>query len=256
VPAIAAMVDSREAVVFLRRSLPRCGPKVVSCRSINGLERQFASKVIEAVVLSPRHHLWKEARSLVREAYPGTSVMVYTAFRADDGDLLVHCHREGVAAAVLGVDDAVVGDLVLRVSLSARRRAALAHAPRMLNLTEPLQQDVWNTVLTEADRPLRTEVLARRFGVTREHLSRQFAAGGAPNLKRVVDLARVVCAAQLLDNPGYTQEDVARILSFSSASHMSRTALRVAGVTAAQLADLEPAELLTRFVQGKTRSRL
>jgi transcriptional regulator GlxA family with amidase domain len=254
---VAAMVESREAATYLRRSLPRSGPRVVSCRSIAGLQRQFATRVIEVVVLSPRHHLWEGARALIEGAYPGIHVMMYGAYRVDDGDLLLRCQRAGIAAAaVLGVDDPVVGDMALRVSLSARRRAALAHAPRMLNLTEPLQLEVWHTVLAEADRPLRTEGLARRLGMTREHLSRQFAAGGAPNLKRVLDLARVVCAAQLLPNPGYTQADVAGLLQFSSASHLSRTAQRVAGVGSRQLPDLSPAELLTRFARGKTRSRL
>jgi hypothetical protein len=71
-----------------------------------------------------------------------------------------------------------------------------------------------------------------------------------------VDLARIVCAAQLLHNPGYTQADVSRVLLFSSVSHLGRTARRIAGVSAAGLAGLEPGEILTRFVQGKTRSRL
>lgn len=256
-PSIAALVDSRDAVSYLRRSLPKTGPRVVSCRSIVGLERLFHSRVVDAVVLSPRHRLWRQARSLVRERYPAAAIVVYAAFRPDDGELLLQCHKEGVAAAaVFGVDDPVVGELVLRVSLSARRRAALAHAPRMLNLLEALQVRVWDAIINEADEVLRTEALARRFGVSREHLSRQFAAGGAPNLKRAMDLARVVCAAQLLQNPGYSQADVARILPFSSASHLGRTARRVAGVSAAELVDLEPGEILTRFVRGKTRSRL
>jgi len=257
VSVVAALVESREAATYLRRSLPRTGPRVVSCRSITGLARQFATRIIEVVVLSPRHHLWSPARALVEKDFPGISVMVYGSYRVDDGELLLRCHRSGVAAAaVLGVDDPVVGDLAMRVSLSARRRSALAHAPRMLNLTEPLQRQVWDTVLAEADQPLRTEGLARRFGVTREHLSREFAAGGAPNLKRVLDLVRIVCAAQLLENPGYSQADVARLLQFSSASHLSRTARRVAGVSTGRLPGLAPAELLTRFARGKTRSRL
>lgn len=256
-PTIAALVDSRDAVSYLRRSLPKAGPNVVSCRSVAGLERLFASRVVDAVVLSPRHRLWQEARSLVQNDYPAVAVVVYASFRPDDGELLLKCHREGVAAAaVFGVDDPVVGEMVLRVSLSERRRAALAHAPRMLNLLEPLQVSVWDVVVRDADGPLQTEALARQFGISREHLSRQFAAGGAPNLKRAVDLARIVCAAQLLRNPGYTQANVSRLLPFSSASHLGRTARRVAGVSAAGLIDLEPGEILTRFVQGKTRSRL
>ena len=76
-----------------------------------------------------------------------------------------------------------------------------------------------------------TQGLGQRDGVaqgavhgSREHLSRQFAAGGAPNLKRVIDLTRVACAAQLLANPGYTIPIVVRLLHFASSSHLSGTA--------------------------------
>mgnify|MGYP003343587304 CR=1 FL=1 len=37
--------------------------------------------------------------------------------------------------------------------------------------------------------------VARTLKVSREHLSRQFGAGGAPNIKRVSDLARAATAA-------------------------------------------------------------
>ena len=118
---------------------------------------------------------------------------------------------------------------------------------------------MWDYVLTTADRPLRTEALAGRFDVSREHLSRQFAAGGAPNLKRVVDLGRIVSAAQLLANPGYAPGEVAGLLGFSSSSHLSRTAKRVADANAGslgELGELAPEEILRRFVRGRTRSRL
>ena len=46
-------------------------------------------------------------------------------------------------------------------------------------------------------RPVRTDLLARTLGVTREHLSRSFATAGAPNLKRIIDLVRVIAAAEL-----------------------------------------------------------
>lgn len=254
---IAAVVDSPAAVAALRRTLPPEGPRVVTCRTIGALERLFAREVVEVVVLSPRHQLWAAARVLVSDSYPAVNMVGYAAFRPADAELLVRCQREGLAsAAVLGVDDPVVGDLVLRASLAARRRGALAHAPRMLGLVEQLQRRVWDYLVGSTPGPHRTEELAQRFGVTREHLSREFAAGGAPNLKRVVDLIRVVSASQLLPNPGYDQAAVARLLGFSSASHLSRTARRVAGVSASELATLEPGVILTRFVQGKTRSRL
>ena len=81
-------------------------------------------------------------------------VVAYAPFRPDDGELLLTCRRHAVAAvAVEGVDDPVVGDLVLRSSITAERRRALVDAPRMLRLTEPLQQAAWDLLLGEVERP-------------------------------------------------------------------------------------------------------
>ena len=55
-------------------------------------------------------------------------------------------------------------------------------------------------------------IAARELGVTREHLSRTFAADGAPNLKRIIDLVRLLAAAELAKNPGYDIRDVAQVL--------------------------------------------
>ena len=133
--------------------------------------------------------------------------------------------------AVEGVDDPVVGEMVARDSVTAERRRALAEAPRLLRLTEPLQHSAWSLLLGEVERPVRTTELARRLEVSREHLSRQFGAGGAPNLKRVIDLTRIACAAQLLANPGYPIPVVVRLLHFASSSHLSGTARRIANVS-------------------------
>ena len=60
-----------------------------------------------------------------------------------------------------------------------------------------------------ADGRVRTDLLGAALGVTREHLSRSVRAAGAPNLKRVIDLVRLIAAAELSKNPGYDVGDVA-----------------------------------------------
>ncbi|HYX83166.1 MAG TPA: AraC family transcriptional regulator, partial [Gemmatimonadales bacterium] len=114
----------------------------------------------------------------------------------------------------------------------------------------------WDEVLRRAGTPTKTGHVAQALRVTREHLSREFGAGGAPNLKRVIDLARTACAADLLGNPGYTVRCVVRILGYASPSHLAGAARRVAGVTPAELRELGPRGVLTRFLRGRTRSRM
>jgi transcriptional regulator GlxA family with amidase domain len=157
--------------------------------------------------------------------------------------------------AVEGVDDSIVGELVVRWSITAERRRALAEAPRMLRLTEPLQRAAWDLLIGEVERPIRTNHLAKRLRMSREHLSRQFGAGGAPNLKRVIDLTRVACAAQLLSNPGYTVPMVVQVLHFASPGHLGNTVGRIANISPGGLGALGPRGVLAAFVRGNTRSR-
>ena len=229
--AIAALLESRTALAALRRTLPKGGPRVVSCRSAAGLRRLLESRLVDAVVLAPaaRRCSWIWPSS--GPGCPAFRSSPIAPFRPDDGELLLACRKHAVPVAVEGVDDAVVGEMVVRASLTAERRRALAEAPRMLRLTEPLQRSAWSVLLGEVERPVRTTDLARRLAVSREHLSRQFGAGGAPNLKRVIDLTRIACAAQLLANPGYTIPVVVRLLHFASSSHLSGTARRIANVS-------------------------
>jgi AraC-like DNA-binding protein len=255
VAAIATLLESRTALAALRRTLPRGGPGVVSCRSTASLRRVLESRLVDAVVLAPSAALLPELAEL-RKRLPGVPVVGYAAFRPDDGELLLACRKHAIPVAVEGVDDPVVGDMVVRASLAAERRRALSEASRMLRLTEPLQRLAWSLLLGEVERPVRTTELARRLAVSREHLSRQFGAGGAPNLKRVIDLTRIACAAQLLANPGYSIPTVVRVLHFASSSHLSGTARRIANFSTSGLGSLGPRGVLLAFVRGNTRSRV
>jgi AraC-like DNA-binding protein len=256
VAAVPALLESRAALLALRRTLPKNGPGVVACRSPAGLRRLLENRLVDAVVLAPTLAILPDLADL-RARLPGIPLVAYAPFRPDDGELLLACRKHAVVSVVVeGVDDSVVGDIVMRASLTAERRQALADAPGLLRLTEPLQQETWRVLLGEVERPVRTTALARRLRVSREHLSRQFGAGGAPNLKRVIDLTRIATAAQLLRNPGFTTPIVVRLLHFASSSHLGSTARRIANVPTSSLGTLGPRGVLAAFVRGNTRSRL
>jgi AraC-like DNA-binding protein len=254
-PAVAALLDSRAALGALRRSLPLGTAQVVACRSLAGLARVLDQRLLEAMVLGAGAMRTMDVNG-IRARYPGIPIIVYGVLRSDDAELLLAWQRLDIAAvAVEGVDDPVVGDLVMRQSLSARRRAALADAPRVLRLTEPLQLAAWGLLVASAGRPPRTAGLARELGLSREHLSRQFGAGGAPNLKRVADLLTVLAALSLLRNPGYRVPTVARLLDLSTQSHLRAMIRRITGEAVADAQGLSEGEVLRRFQRGGRRSR-
>jgi AraC-like DNA-binding protein len=254
VAAIAVLVPN-SAALALRKSLPRPGSALVRCRHAADLWRLAERRLLDAVVVSPLGGGLGLVREIT-ERWPAVPIVAYAPFRPDDGDAVLACREAGVAAVLVeGVDDAVAGHLLARVTLAARRQAALADAPRVLRLTEPLQREAWEVVVREVERPLRTEQLAVRLRVSREHLSRQVGAGGAPNLKRMIDLARTAAAAQFLANPGITPAEAATVLKFASPSHFTATVRRIAGVAPAALPELGPRGVLEAFVRGRMRSR-
>ncbi len=256
-PVVAALVSGAEATQTLRRSLPAGGPwALVACRNPVSLRRTLDTRLVDAVVFNPAL-IPLSSLEPIAERFPGIPWVALAPFKPDDGRLLLECRAAGVAQVLIqGVDNAVAGDLVIRVSAAADRRRALGEATRVLRLSEPLQKRVWWELLDRVDQPIRTRDIARRVGCTREHLSREFGAGGAPNLKRVIDLTRIACAASLLKNPGYDVVTVASILRFATASHLNATSRRIAGVPSRELAGLGPRGVLGNFARGKTRSRV
>lgn len=251
--AVAALLDDRAALLAFRRSLPKGGPRLVTCRSSAALDRLLERRLVDAIVVSPAR--LADAGASLRTQFPAIPVVLYASFRPHDAGLLRDWLRGGASVAVNPVDDAVLAELIGRVSLTAERRREMVEAPRALRLDTPIQRDAWEALLASVERPVRTLALARRLGVSREHLSRQFGAGGAPNLKRVIDLTRIAAASQLLRNPGCPPRVVAGLLGFSSAVHLSSTAQRIAGVSATGLARLGPRGVLAHFAKGKMRSR-
>ncbi len=255
VPVYHPRADARRAV---RRGIPTgAGGGVRVCRSADQLRRLMLQRLIGAVVLDvksvPADVFALPAR------YPRIPFYALSAFKPEDGPILARCRDSGFAGVLVeGVDNAVAGEWVASRSAESARRDAMAEGPRLLRLSEPIQHDAWNEVLKRVGRPggpTTTAQVSQALGVTREYLSRQFAAGGAPNLKRVIDLARVAWAADLLGNPGYAVGVVARMLAYASSGHLAAAARRVAGVPPGELAALGAKGVLGRFARGHTRSR-
>src|SRR5918998_184776 len=120
-PAIAVLLESRAALTALRRSLPKGGPRVVTCRNPAALSRVIDKRLVDAVVLAPQPALLPELSTL-RARLPLVPFVAYGPFRPDDGDLLLACRQAVSSVAVEGVDDPVIGERVVRASLTTERR--------------------------------------------------------------------------------------------------------------------------------------
>lgn len=254
-PLVPVCHPRREARRALQRGYPRRLGAVRCCGTPQAVERLLAARLVDAVVVdvkaAPEVWLAMPAR------FPRIPVFAFSAFRPEDGKLVADCQRAGFAGVLVEpVDHAVAGEWIARRTAQAARRRAFADAPRLLRLTDALQLNAWEEVWRRVAVPTRTADLAQALRVTREHLSRVFAAGGAPNLKRVIDLVRTACAADLLGNPAYSVGAVARILAYASPSHLAGAARRVTGASPQELRGLGPRGVLVAFLKGRTRSRV
>jgi AraC-like DNA-binding protein len=256
-PLVVVHTTRERARTLLRTAFPRRRARLVLTRTAAELDAAFRTSLVDAAVVdiaSASDDTWRAA-ALARE-FPSVPFFGLCALRASEAPALAQCAALDFADVVVeSVDDSVCRDLVLRDSFSNRFALALDVPPSMLALDTPLQQGAWRCIVAWSGRPVRTQVLADALGVTREHLSRTFAAEGAPNLKRVIDLVRLIAAAELAKNPGYDVRDVAAVLDFASSSHLSSTAQRVVGTRPASLARLRAVDLVERFTKGHGRSR-
>lgn len=258
-PAILALGVRERTRETLKRAFPRRRGRLALVRTARELRAALRETVVDAVLVDlgqPGEDQWAAAR-LARE-FPSIPFFALAPVRPADLPALARaCHEfEFADLLVEGVDDAVQREVILPATFTVRFATALEGADERLGLTTPLQRQVWRLVIGHGGRAVRTETLAAAADLTREHLSRRFSAAGSPNLKRVIDLTRLLAAAELAKNPGFDLPDVARVLGFASASHLNLSCQRLLGVKSTSLARLRPVEMMDRFLkQGRGRSR-
>jgi AraC-like DNA-binding protein len=257
-PPVVVLYSARErARAVARAAFPRRRARLLLAKTPDELEQAFRSSLVDATIIDlagSGEETWRAAR-LARE-FPSVPFFGLTTLRASESPALAQCAALDFADVLVeSVDDTVLRHLVLRQAFSTRFAAALYDPPEALALSTPLQQQAWRCIVGWAGRPVRTQLLADTLKVTREHLSRTFAAEGAPNLKRVIDLVRLIAAAELAKNPGYDVRDIAEVLDFASSSHLSSTAQRIVGTKPTSLARLRAVDLVERFTRGHGRSR-
>jgi len=251
--AVAALLERRPAILALRKALPRADWPLFTARSPSHLATLIQHHCFDAIIIG--HDAARgPVLDALRRDFPAIPLVLYVPARSDDADLLRRMHRERVAAlAIEGMDEPVLPRFLARHGLTGRRLADLMPLAEQLDLTDELQREVWRLIIIDAPYRLETQWLADQFELRRETLSRRFAAGGAPSLKRAIDAARLAAVAQLLGNPGYRVEDAARLLGFSSISLLQQTARRTLGVSAREVATLEVGKIAEALVAGRGR---
>jgi AraC-like DNA-binding protein len=254
---VLALATRERARELLKRSFPRRRARLTLARTVPEFTQAFRRVMVDAAIVDvaqPTEETWRAA-ALARD-YPSVPFFGLAPMRVADGGAVARCAEADFADVLAeGIDDAGLAELVLAQAFTPRFSAALQDANRLLGLETVIQERAWRAIVSHGGRLIRTETISAQLSVTREHLSRSFAASGKPNLKRIIDLVRLLAAAELAKNPGYDVSDVARVMDFASPSHLTSTALRIVGTRSASLARLRTADLIERFREGRGRSR-
>lgn len=250
VPVVCLMLRRERARALVRSAFPRRRAQLLPVRTREELLATMTHQLVDAVILDGG--VGDEvARVLpLAEDFPSAPFFFVTAMLPTDAPLVGRAIECGCADLLVeGIDEPSARSLIQHRGFSQRFDRALADPPPTLGLDSPLQRQVWRSLVRRAGRPVRTEQLAQEQGMSREHLSRSFANGTAPTLKRVIDLVRVLAAAELAKNPGFDVREVAQVLGFASSSHLSGTTHRLVGAKASSLSRLRTVDLLERFTQ-------
>ncbi len=249
-PSVVVFAPRERTRTFLRQRLPRRRGRVAFTRSADEMASHFRRAVVDVAIIDVGSAgvECERAIGLARE-FPSAGFLALSGYRVTDAAMLARSAELDFADLLAeGVDDPLL-PVALHEHGYTPRFARLHDAPPdELGIAGTLRRQVWRCIVAQAGRPVQTGALASVTGLSREHLSRSFARDGSPNLKRIIDLVRLLSAAELAKNPGYDVSDVARVLGYASSSHLSASAQRLLSIQGSSLAALGASELIGRFV--------
>lgn len=248
---VVAYAPREHTRVRIRAALVRVHRRGVLARSERDFANAFRTHFVDtALVEVTADDDGRGAAELARE-YPSVPFLGLSPFRPVDAPAIARCAEFDFADVLAeGTDDGVLGPALLAHAFSTRFAAALDTPPEPLALSSPLQMAAWRAIVAHAGQPVGSLEIAGALGITREHLSRSFSAGGAPTLKRAMDFVRLLAAGELAKNPGYDMRAVARLTGFGSAGKLSLAVKRLVRAPASALSALRSTDLIERFLRG------
>ncbi|HWC74555.1 MAG TPA: helix-turn-helix domain-containing protein [Gemmatimonadales bacterium] len=186
--------------------------------------------------------------------FPSLRLILYTSMTPQLAPVLLALGQCGIREVVLrSVDDHPEG-LCNLVSAEAMHATSHRLLDQLTAALAPLPRELrW--VLEDA---LRTpgavqtiQQVAARARVDRGTCARWFARAGLPSPRHILAAARVLYAHRLLQDPGFTIEDVAKRLGYAQAKTLQQHARTYLGLTAGEMRlSLTADEATARIIQS------
>jgi AraC-like DNA-binding protein len=184
----------------------------------------------------------------MRVLFPSLPVIVYTGTNPEIAPVLLRLGRCGVRTVIVeGYDDhprRLADVLVSEAAHAVSRRLVEAISDLLAGFPGQLRWAI-ETILREPATTHSVKALAQRAGMDRRTCLRWFARANLPPPSAVLTALRVIYAHRLLQDPGYTVEDVAAKLGYAQTRSFAQNVKEVFGLTPAQLrVSLSPEEAL------------
>jgi len=213
------------------------------------------SRPVELAVVDPL--LSGEARSQeierLRVLFPSLPLILYTTLTPRSAGVLLALGQRGIQRAVFANYD----DHPLRMREVLGQEEARSSSRQLLDqlagalapLPSQLRWVLEESLRSPGDVQTVTQVAARAR-VDRRTCERWFTRVGLPSPRHFLAAARVLYAHRLLQDPGFTIEDVAKRLGYAQAKTLQLHARAYLGLTAGEMRlSLTPDEALERVVR-------
>jgi AraC-like DNA-binding protein len=167
----------------------------------------------------------------IREGFPSVPVVAYCALTPDSSREILALARAGVNDLILrGVDD--VGVALRSVITTAQEHCGAKHVLEAIApLVPPSVVPFLRYSLEHARQAVTVADAAAALGVHRKTLVDRLATAGLPTPSAMIAWCRLTLAAQMLEDPARSVEQIALLLDFSSAASLRNMLKRYTGLS-------------------------
>jgi AraC-like DNA-binding protein len=191
----------------------------------------------------------------LRLLYPSLPLILYTPMMTPElAPVLLQMGKCGISEVVLGGTEDHPDRLRDLLSAEAMHAASRRLLEQLTAALAPLPTElrwVLEDALSSPGEVQTIQQIAARARVDRGTCARWFARAGLPSAREILAAARVLYAHRLLQDPGFTIEDVAKRLGYAQAKTLQQHARKYLGLTAGEMKlSLTTDQATGRIVQG------
>ncbi len=195
---------------------------------------------VEMVVVDPLldGHMRTREIERLRVLFPSLPILIYTSLTPEAPSALLELGRIGIRRVILARFDDSPANLrvILRDELecTVSRKVIQGVEPLLVGLPAQARWALASLLHAPSEVATVTE-LAERVRIKRRTCERWFARVGLPSPRMVLVLARLLYAHRLLQDPGYTVEDVAVKLGYGRTRSLQSQFKEIFGLTAGEV---------------------